>query len=62
MRKTTKWIKKTIAEADACKTKMPWERGLRRDAFIARRMDHDGRVIKISLPAMPEGISLAASN
>ena len=26
-----------IKEADACTTRMPWERGLRRQAFIARR-------------------------
>ncbi len=37
MTKTSRWIKSTIAEADACTTKMPWERGLRREAFIASR-------------------------
>jgi hypothetical protein len=26
-----------LAEAATCKTRMPWERGLRRQAFIARR-------------------------
>lgn len=61
MNKSQRWIKKTIAEAEACTTKLPWERGARRADFIARRMDQDGREVKISLPAMPKGISLAAS-
>jgi hypothetical protein len=33
-----RWIKPLLAEAAACKTKMPWERGLRRQAFITRRV------------------------
>jgi len=37
MTKHTRWINSTIAEAQACTTKMPWERGLRRQAFIASR-------------------------
>lgn len=37
MTKHPRWIKSAIAEADACLTKMPWERGLRREAFIASR-------------------------
>ena len=32
-----RWLKPLLAEAAACKTKMPWERGLRREAFINRR-------------------------
>lgn len=32
-----RWIKPLLADAAACKTKMPWERGLRRQAFIRRR-------------------------
>ena len=32
-----RWMKSLIKEADACKTRMPWERGLRREAFIKRR-------------------------
>lgn len=32
-----RWMKPMIAEAAACKVKMPWERGLRRQASIARR-------------------------
>lgn len=31
------WMKTLLAEAQACKTRMPWERGLRRAAMIARR-------------------------
>ncbi len=37
MTKSQRWIKSTIAAAEACTTKMPWERGLRREAFIASR-------------------------
>jgi len=32
------WIKSVLAEAGQCKTRMPWERGLRRQAMIARRI------------------------
>lgn len=37
MKTEKRWIKTLTAEAAACKTRMPWERGLRREAFIARR-------------------------
>lgn len=37
MTKSHRWISAAIAEADACTTKMPWERGLRRQAFMASR-------------------------
>ena len=37
MTKTPRWLQSTIAEAKSCTTKMPWERGLRREAFIASR-------------------------
>lgn len=37
MTKTPRWIANTITEAQSCTTKMPWERGLRREAFIASR-------------------------
>jgi len=37
MKPERRWMKSLLVEAQACKTKMPWERGLRRDAFIARR-------------------------
>lgn len=32
-----RWMTSLLAEAEACRTRMPWERGLRRQAFIARR-------------------------
>ncbi|MEL6508561.1 MAG: hypothetical protein AAFQ47_04545 [Pseudomonadota bacterium] len=31
------WIKTMIAEADKVTTKLPWERGTTRAAFIAKR-------------------------
>ncbi|MEL6957799.1 MAG: hypothetical protein AAGL89_02465 [Pseudomonadota bacterium] len=37
MTQKTRWIASMNADADACTTKMPWERGLRRQAFIASR-------------------------
>lgn len=37
MTKTPRWMQSTIADAKSCSTKMPWERGLRREAFIASR-------------------------
>jgi hypothetical protein len=37
MTKTPRWMQSTIAEANSCTTKMPWERGLRREAFMAGR-------------------------
>jgi hypothetical protein len=37
MKTERRWMKSLLVEAQACKTKMPWERGLRREAFIARR-------------------------
>ncbi len=37
MTKTPRWIQSALREADAVTTKMPWERGLRREAFIASR-------------------------
>ncbi len=32
-----RWMKSVLVEAETCKVRMPWERGLRREAFIARR-------------------------
>jgi hypothetical protein len=32
-----RWMKPMLAEAAALKVRMPWERGLRRDAMITRR-------------------------
>lgn len=37
MTKQPRWIRAATAEAAACRTRMPWERGLRRAAAIARR-------------------------
>ncbi|MFY0636074.1 MAG: hypothetical protein JXQ91_19855 [Vannielia sp.] len=33
----TRWIKTTIETAEAAKVEMPWARGRRREAMIARR-------------------------
>lgn len=32
-----RWMASLIAASAACKLRMPWERGLRRQAMIARR-------------------------
>ncbi|PVA05829.1 hypothetical protein [Thalassorhabdomicrobium marinisediminis] len=37
MTKSPRWIKSTQQAAAACTVKLPWERGLRREAFIASR-------------------------
>ncbi len=37
MTKKTRWIASTKDAAETCTQKMPWERGLRRQAFIASR-------------------------
>ena len=37
MKTEPRWMKSLLADAAACKTKMPWERGIRREAFIVRR-------------------------
>jgi len=37
MKTSPRWIKSAIAEAETVTAKMPWERGLRRQAFIASR-------------------------
>lgn len=54
-----RWMTNTIKEAEACITKMPWERGLRRQAMISRRLETETRTVKISLAPMPAGLSLA---
>ena len=56
-----RWIESTLKEAQACKTAMPWERGLRRQAMIARRLDEGQAPSKITLPPMPDGVFLAAN-
>ncbi|MBU1835923.1 hypothetical protein [Loktanella salsilacus] len=55
-----RWMTNMISEAEACTTKMPWERGLRRQAMISRRLDTEERKVKVTLPPMPAGISLAS--
>ena len=54
-----RWMTNTIKEAEACTTKMPWERGLRRQAMISRRLEAESRKVKISLAPVPAGLSLA---
>ncbi len=61
MKKSPRWIKSTRQEAQSCDTKMPWERGARRQAMIAQRLEASESTAKITLPPMPEGVFLAAS-
>lgn len=56
-----RWMSKTLDEAAKVKVAMPWERGLRRQAMIARRLEEGRKPAKITLPAMPEGVFLAAN-
>ena len=37
MKPERRWMKSILTEAAACKTRMPWERGLRRQAMVSRR-------------------------
>jgi len=37
MKTTPSWLKTMTIEAQVCKARLPWERGLRRAATIARR-------------------------
>ena len=37
MKTERRWMKTLLAEAAVCKIRMPWERGLRREALIVRR-------------------------
>lgn len=53
MTKTPRWMTSAIAEAKTCTTKMPWERGLRRQAFIARRKMADAVVTVQAHAARP---------
>ena len=59
MKTQTRWMSKMIEEAEKAAPAMPWERGLRRQAMISRRLDAEERHVKVTLPAMPAGISLA---
>jgi len=44
MTKTPRWITSATAAAQTCTIKLPWERGLRRQAFIASRKAADTMV------------------
>ncbi|WP_237060931.1 hypothetical protein [Loktanella sp. M215] len=59
MKTQTRWMSKMIEETEKAAPAMPWERGLRRQAMISRRLDAEERQVKVTLPAMPAGISLA---
>ncbi|NDV01977.1 hypothetical protein [Pseudoroseicyclus tamaricis] len=37
MKTPPRWIVARLRDAEACRHRMPWERGLRRAAMIARR-------------------------
>ncbi|MCO4848181.1 MAG: hypothetical protein KC448_09440 [Yoonia sp.] len=60
MGSSKRWIDTTIEEANKCETKMPWERGLRRQAMISRRMEQAEQA-KVSLPPMPSFMTTAVS-
>jgi hypothetical protein len=60
MGSSKRWIDSTIEEANKCETKMPWERGLHRQAMIARRMEQSEQT-KVSLPPMPAFMTMAVS-
>ena len=50
-----------IAQAQQCEVKMPWERGMRRQAMISRRLNQSEREVKVSLPPMPAYMTEAIS-
>jgi len=60
MRPSKRWIDNTIKEANKCETKMPWERGLRRQAMISRRLEQSEQV-KVSLPPMPSFMTMVVT-
>ena len=43
MRKERRWMTSVIKEAAKSKLEMPWARGPRREAFIAKRCEKDAR-------------------
>lgn len=57
----TRWMENTTNAANDAKTTMPWERGLRRQAMIARRLETDARPNKVTLPPMPAFMALDIS-
>lgn len=60
MGSSKRWIDTTIEEANKCETQMPWERGLRRQAMISRRMEQSEQA-KVSLSPMPAFMTMAVS-
>lgn len=48
MKIKSRWIEGIKAEAANDKTRMPWERGLRRQAMIARRTAQDVPIRKVA--------------
>ena len=61
MASTQRWIDKTIDEANKCETKLPWERGARRQEMIARRIAQRDMTPKVSLPPMPAFMTMAVA-
>jgi hypothetical protein len=53
-----RWMKSVKDEAAKTTAKMPWERGLRRQAMIARRLETDDRRAKITLAPIPDFLTL----
>lgn len=52
MRHPPRWIRSALEAAALCRIRLPWERGLRRAAMIARRTATQAG--PLSLSAMPE--------
>ena len=61
MTKKTRWADRICKEAAELNHAMPWERGARRAAMIARRLDTDRKPAKITLPHLPEDLTRAVS-
>lgn len=61
MGSSKRWIENSIEEANKCETKMPWERGARRQAMIARRLEQTDTHTKVSLPPMPAFMTMAVA-
>lgn len=56
-----RWMTETKKAANDTEANMPWTRGLRRQEMIARRLESDDRPKKVTLPPMPEFMSLDIS-
>lgn len=56
-----RWMEETKNAANDCEANMPWTRGLRRQAMIARRLETDNRTNKVTLPPMPAFMSMDIS-